>query len=66
MATVDSKTSQQALDLILAAIGKREADHKGDVTIRGKDPILASRHRFGEAPKCNYQRKERSPSYRRR
>lgn len=48
MATVDSKTSQQALDMILAAIGKREADYKGKVTIKGKDPVLASRHRFGE------------------
>ncbi len=48
MATVDSKTSQQALDMILAAIGLRESDHKGAVTIHGKDPILASRHRFGE------------------
>jgi hypothetical protein len=48
MATVDTPTSQQALDMILAAIGKREADHKGGVTIAGKDPILASRHRFGE------------------
>ena len=48
MATVDSKTSQQALDMMLSAIGLREADHKGGVTIRGKDPILASRHRFGE------------------
>ena len=48
MATVDSKTSQQALDMILAAIGLRESDHKGSVTIQGKDPILASRHRFGE------------------
>jgi crotonobetainyl-CoA:carnitine CoA-transferase CaiB-like acyl-CoA transferase len=48
MAAVDTPTSQQALDMILAAIGLREADHKGAVTIRGKDPILASRHRFGE------------------
>lgn len=48
VATVDSKTSQQALDMILAAIGLREADHKGEVTIQGKDPVLASRHRFGE------------------
>ncbi len=48
MATVDAKTSQQALDMILAAIGLREADHKGTLTIQGKDPILASRHRFGE------------------
>lgn len=48
MANVDSKTSQQALDMILKAIGKREGDYKGKVTITGKDPILASRHRFGE------------------
>lgn len=48
MASVDSKTSQQALNMILGAIGKRESDYKGKVTIRGKDPILASRHRFGE------------------
>lgn len=48
MARVDSKTSQQALNMILAAIGLREADHHGTVSIRGKDPILASRHRFGE------------------
>ena len=48
MANVDSKTSQQALDMILKAIGLREAAHKGSVTIRGKDPIIASRHRFGE------------------
>ncbi|MGH7925006.1 MAG: CoA transferase [Candidatus Binatus sp.] len=34
--------------MILAAIGLRESDHKGSVTIQGKDPILASRHRFGE------------------
>lgn len=48
MAHVDAKTSQQALDMILKAIGKREQDFKGKITIRGKDPILASRHRFGE------------------
>ncbi len=48
MATVDSKTSQQALDMILAAIGLRESEYKGKITIEGKDPILASRHRFGE------------------
>ena len=48
MANVDSKTSQKALDMVLAAIGLREADHKGSVTITGKDPVLASRHRFGE------------------
>src|SRR5476651_2535195 len=48
MAKVESKTVQKALDMILAAIGKRESDYKGKVTIRGKDPVLASRHRFGE------------------
>jgi len=48
VATVDSKTSQLALDMILAAIGLRESSYAGKVTIRGKDPILASRHRFGE------------------
>jgi crotonobetainyl-CoA:carnitine CoA-transferase CaiB-like acyl-CoA transferase len=48
MATVDSKTTQQALDMILRAIGLKESSYKGKVTIRGKDPILASRHRFGE------------------
>lgn len=48
MATVDSPTSQKALDMILSAIGMREADHKGEVKIVGKDPILSSRHRFGE------------------
>src|SRR5476651_2557012 len=48
MAKVESKTVQKALDMILAAIGLRESGYKGEVTIRGKDPILASRHRFGE------------------
>src|SRR5271170_2478794 len=48
MATVDAHSSQKALDMILAATGMRESDHKGKVTIQGKDPILASRHRFGE------------------
>ena len=48
MAAVDSKTSQQALDMILKAIGKRESAYKGKVTIKGQDPVLASRHRFGE------------------
>ena len=48
MATVDSKTAQRALDMILAATGQRESEYKGKVTIQGKDPILASRHRFGE------------------
>ena len=48
MAAVDSKTSQQALDMILKAIGKRESAYEGKVTIKGQDPVLASRHRFGE------------------
>ena len=48
MANVDSKSAQKALDMILAAIGMRESDYHGKVTIQGKDPILASRHRFGE------------------
>lgn len=48
MATVDTPTSQQALNMMLAAIGLRESEYKGKVTIEGKDPVLASRHRFGE------------------
>lgn len=48
MASVDSKTTQQALNMILAAIGLKESNCKGKVTIHGKDPIMASRHRFGE------------------
>ena len=48
MAKVDSKSSQQALDMMLKAIGLKESAYKGDITIKGKDPVLASRHRFGE------------------
>lgn len=48
MAETDSPTSQKALDMMLAAIGQHENDYKGRVTIKGKDPTLASRHRFGE------------------
>ncbi|MCX7002299.1 MAG: CoA transferase [bacterium] len=48
MAIVDSNTTQQALNMILAAIGLQESKYAGKVTIQGKDPILASRHRFGE------------------
>ena len=48
MAQVDTPTTQQALDMILKAIGLRESGFKGKITIHGKDPILASRHRFGE------------------
>ncbi len=48
MAKVDSEASQRALDMMLSAIGVREAAYDGTLTIEGKDPILASRHRFGE------------------
>ena len=48
MAQVDSASSQQALDMILHAIGLREADYPGTLTITGADPVLASRHKFGE------------------
>lgn len=48
MARVDSDSVQHALDMINAAVGQREADYPGMVTVRGAEPILASRHRFGE------------------
>ena len=48
MAKVDATTSQRALDQVLEAVGLREADYAGTVTITGQDPVLASRHRFGE------------------
>lgn len=48
MAKVDTPSTQQALNMILGAIGLRESNYKGKVAIQGKDPILASRHRFGE------------------
>lgn len=48
MAEVDSPSVQQALDMIQHALGRRESDYPGRVTIRGQDPVLASRHRFGE------------------
>ena len=48
MAKVDSPSSQKALDMLLSAIGLKESSYLGTVTIQGKDPILASRHRFGE------------------
>lgn len=48
MAIVDNSTTQQALDMILSAIGMHESTYKGKITISGHDPILASRHRFGE------------------
>jgi len=48
MADVDSKSSQQALDRMLKAIGLKESTYNGKITIRKQDPVLASRHRFGE------------------
>jgi crotonobetainyl-CoA:carnitine CoA-transferase CaiB-like acyl-CoA transferase len=48
VAKVDSPTAQQALDKLLRAIGLAETECDGIVTIKGKDPILSSRHRFGE------------------
>lgn len=48
MATVDSPSTQQALDMIQAALGRREDRYPATVTITGQDPVLASRHRFGE------------------
>ena len=48
MATVDSPSTQQALDMIQAGLGRKEANYSGKVTITGQDPVLASRHRFGE------------------
>ena len=48
MAQVESETSQKALDMVLSAIGLKEADYPGTLTINGADPVLASRHRFGE------------------
>jgi crotonobetainyl-CoA:carnitine CoA-transferase CaiB-like acyl-CoA transferase len=48
MATVDTNTTQKALDMILAAIGLRESSCNAHATIQGQDPVLASRHRFGE------------------
>jgi crotonobetainyl-CoA:carnitine CoA-transferase CaiB-like acyl-CoA transferase len=48
MATVDAPTAQAALNMIQEATGRRESDYGGAVTIRNEDPLLASRHRFGE------------------
>ncbi len=48
MATVDTPTSQQALDSVLSAIGLTESGYEGTLTISGADPVMASRHRFGE------------------
>jgi hypothetical protein len=48
MPLIQADTKQKALQMILKAIGMREDQYKGKVTILGNDPILASRHRFGE------------------
>lgn len=48
MANTESKTAQQALDMMLSAIGLKEDNYNGKVTISGKDPVIASRHRPGE------------------
>jgi len=48
MAIVDTTSAQLALNMILDAIGIRESGYNGKVKIDGKDPVLASRHRFGE------------------
>jgi crotonobetainyl-CoA:carnitine CoA-transferase CaiB-like acyl-CoA transferase len=48
MANTETPSAQQALDMILSAIGRKESDYWGSITIAGKDPVLASRHRFGE------------------
>jgi hypothetical protein len=48
MATTESKTAQQALDMMLSAIGLKEDHYNGKITISGKDPVIASRHRPGE------------------
>jgi hypothetical protein len=48
MADVDSPGSQQALDSVLNAVGLAETSYPEKLTIRGADPVLASRHRFGE------------------
>lgn len=48
MATVDSPNAQAALDEILKAVGLNESESGGAVTIKGRDPVLSSRHRFGE------------------
>ncbi|MCP9850915.1 CoA transferase [Cyanobium sp. Morenito 9A2] len=48
MANVDVASTQKALDMIQLALGRREDHYGAPVTIKGQDPILASRHRFGE------------------
>lgn len=48
MARVDGPSVQKALDMINNAVGQTEATYSGEVTITGQEPVLASRHRFGE------------------
>lgn len=48
MAEVDAPSAQAALDMIQQATGRKESSYAGSVTIRNRDPLLASRHRFGE------------------
>ncbi|MCT0212158.1 MULTISPECIES: CoA transferase [unclassified Synechococcus] len=48
MAQVDTDSAQRALDMIQSAIGRQERLYPGKVTIRHADPLLSSRHRFGE------------------
>ncbi|MCP9773402.1 CoA transferase [Synechococcus sp. Tobar12-5m-g] len=48
MASVETESVQLALDIIQKALGRRESAYQGKVTIRNSDPLLASRHRFGE------------------
>ncbi len=46
--TFDSDGSRQAFEMMLDAVGLRQEDYPGQVEVRGADPVLASRHRFGE------------------
>lgn len=48
MAIVKSESAQRALDMMQSAIGRKESAYPGKVTIRNQDPLLSSRHRFGE------------------
>ncbi len=48
MAHVACPSVQQALDTVQSALDRHEHDYAGKVTITGQDPVLASRHRFGE------------------
>ena len=48
MAEVQKESVQHALDMIDEAIGQNESSYEGSVKITGAEPVLASRHRFGE------------------